>query len=486
MMRKGSALIALSCALSCVACTPLGPDYSRPALDLPANWKSAVDAAPTQWRQALPADDFPKRDWWLVFGDNRLNELEGRSLQENPTLQIAVARLDQAIAQSNMRAAGLFPTLQLGATATRSRISADRPLTNYAEPNFSTVQNDFRPLLLVSYEVDWLGKVRRDIESARASAEQAGADKENVRLLLTAQVAMSYFRLCQLDEEIAIFTESLASQKKVLGLIYRRYDLGASAQGDLAQQRALTESSGAQLELLKAQRNQQENALATLTGTPAADFRLPPSKLPSTMPIIPVALPSSLLERRPDVASAERAMGAANAQIGVAKAAYFPSLILAPTYLGSEVNQLSDLFSTPSLIWSIGIVAMQTLFDGGRISASVDYAKAGYAGMVANYRQSVLSAIQETQDAMDNLHELSLARQRQDEAVRQQKIAYRISLTRYQEGLDNALTLAVVQQNQLAAQRVQSQLHGSSFLSLVGLIKALGGGWTSLQGSGSD
>jgi NodT family efflux transporter outer membrane factor (OMF) lipoprotein len=376
-----------------------------------------------------------------------------------------------------MHAAGLFPSVQLGAAATRTRTSAERPVASYGAVNSSTIQNDFRPALSVSYEFDWLGKVRRDIESARASAEQAGADQENVRLILTTQVAVAYFQLHQFDEEIGILTESTASQQKVLDLISKRYALGAAGQADLAQQSALLESSKAQLELLKAQRNRQENALATLSGTPAANFHLPPGRLPASLPGIPLALPSSLLERRPDIASAERAMAAANAQIGVAKAAYFPSLMLSPTYGGYEANRLAGLFSAPSLIWSIGIAATQTLFDGGRISASVDFAKAGYAGTVANYRQSVLTAIQESQDAMDTLHELALARQKQDEAVRQQNKAYRISLVRYREGLDNALTLAITQQNQLAGERVLSQIRGSQLLSSVGLIKALGGGW---------
>lgn len=478
MNRPATLLFALSCALLGAGCSPLGPDYARPIQDLPQEWKSSAAAA--EWQLAQPADEVPKRDWWTIFGDEPLNQLENLSLQGNPTLQAALARVDQALAQSNMHAAGLFPSVQLGATGTRTRSSAERPVASYGTVNSSTIQNDFRPVVNVSYELDWLGKVRRDMESARATAEQAKADQENIRLILTAQVANAYFQLHQYDEEIALLSQSIASQQKVLDLINKRYALGAAGQADQAQQSALLESSQAQLELLKAQRNRQENALATLTGTPAASFRLLPGKLPAALPSTPIALPSSLLERRPDIASAERAMVAANAQIGVAKAAYFPSLTLAPTYGGYEANRLANLFSAPSLIWSIGIAATQTLFDGGRTSAGVDFARAGYTATVASYRQSVLTAIQESQDAMDTLHELALARQKQDEAVRQQNKAYRISLARYREGLDNALTLAVTQQNQLAAERVLSQIQGNQFLSSVGLIKALGGGWQGL------
>ena len=477
MMRRFLALLATASLLLCAGCGRIGPDYVRPTVDLPENWKTINGADPSLWRPAQPADAGPKRDWWTLFGDDMLNELEGGCLAGNPNLAAALARLDQALAQSAGRGAALYPTVQLGASASRSRSSADRPLSAPGVPNSSIIQNDFRPVFSASYEFDWLGRIRRDIEGARASAAQADADMENVRLILTAQLASVYFQLRQQDEEIGAVSESAALQEKVLRLIMRRYQLGAAGQADVVQQTALLESTRAQLRLLSAQRNQQENALATLTGTPAARFRLPPGKLPAVAPAIPVAVPSHLLERRPDVASAERAMAAANAQIGVAKAAFFPILSLTPSYAGYESRIIPDLLSVPALTWSLGLAATQTLFDGGRIAAGVDFAKAGYALTVANYRQSVLSAIEETQNGMGNLQELNAALRSQEAAVRNQNRAYEISLRRYQEGLDNAITLATIQQNQLAAKRVQSQIYGGRFVSLVGLIKALGGGW---------
>jgi NodT family efflux transporter outer membrane factor (OMF) lipoprotein len=459
--------------LLCAACAPIGPDYIRPAVtDMPAAWKTEPG-----WLPANPADAIPKKEWWKAFGDKQLDELETNCLKDNPNLKIAVARLDQALAQSNAHAASLFPTVALNAGVSRSRISADRPLANYSSPNSSTVQNDIKPALTVSYEVDWLGRVRRDIESARASAEQSGADFENVRLVLTAQVASAYFQLRQLDEEIGYVSGSIALQEKVLGLIRIRREFGAAAESDVVLQSALVESDKAQLELLNNQRKQTEDALATLTGVPAASFNLNAGSLPAKPPVIPVGLPAKLLERRPDIASAERAMAAANAQIGVAKAAYFPSLSLSPALGGYESNGLSNLISTPSLVWSIGVQASQTLFDGGRIRAGIDFAQTGYVAAIANYRQSVLVAIQEAQDALGNLHGLESARQKQDEAVRDQNKAYEITLLRYKEGLDNALTLATVQQNQLAALRVRSQIRGGQFVLAVSLLKALGGGW---------
>jgi NodT family efflux transporter outer membrane factor (OMF) lipoprotein len=440
--------------------------------EFPTGWK--LD---NNWQQASPADGVPKKEWWKSFGDKQLDELEANCLKDNPSLKAAVARLDQALAQSNAHGAGVSPTVALNAGASRSLISANRPLGNYSVPNSSTVQNDFKPNVTVSYEVDWLGRVRRDIESARASAEQAAADRENVRLVLTAQVASAYFQLRQLDEEISFLSSSISLQEKVLDLTRIRHQNGVATESDVLLQSALAESSSAQLELLKNQRKQAEDMLATLSGVPAASFSLRSGTLPTTPPTVPVGVPATLLERRPDIASAERAMAAANAQIGVAKAAYFPSLSLTPALGGFESNRLSNLFSTPSLVWSIGVQASQTLFDGGRNQAGVDFAIAAYVGALANYRQAVLVAIQETQDALSTLSGLSAAKQKQDAAVRDQNRVYELTLLRYKEGLDNALTLATIQQNQLSVLRVQSQIRGGQFLSAVSLLKALGGGW---------
>lgn len=466
-------LLVFGLPLLCAACAAIGPDYDRPAIkDMPAAWKTEPG-----WQLASPADGIPRHEWWKAFGDRQLDELEGNCLNDNPSLKIAVARLDQALAQSNAHAAARSPTVALDTGVSRSRISANRPLANYSFPNTSTVQNDFYPVLTASYEVDWLGRVRRDIESARASAQQAAADRENVRLVLTARVAAAYFQLRQLDEEILLITGSIGLQEKELGLIVIRRDLGLAAQIDVALQSALVESSKAQLELMKNQRKQLEDTLATLTGVPAASFRLGAGSLPAKLPAIPAGLPASLLERRPDIASAERAMAAANAQIGVAKAAFYPSLTLAPMIGGYESNSLTNLISMPSVVWSIGVQSTQSLIDGGRIRAGVDFAQAGYVAALASYRQAVLVAIQEAQDALGNLHGLESAGQQQDEAVKNQDQAYKITLLRYNEGLDDALTLAIVQQNRLSALRVQSQIRGGQFVEAVSLLKALGGGW---------
>ena len=302
-----------------------------------------------------------------------------------------------------------------------------------------------------------------------------------MRLLLTAQVASTYFQLRELDEEIGVVAEAVGLQDKVADLTARRYREGASSEADLAQQRALAESNRAQLELLRIQRSQQEDALATLCGAPAAAFQVGTGRLPPILPVVPVAMPSRLLERRPDIASAERAVASANALIGVAQAAYYPVLTLAPTLFGYDSTSLATLLAARSSIWSFGVTAAQSVFDGGRLDAGLAGARASHAATVANYRQAVLTAVQETQDALSALQLLGVAQTHQDSAVANENKAYRIGLVRYREGLDNAVTLALTEQNQLAAQRTQAQIRGNRFLVSVALVKALGGGWTGLD-----
>jgi len=464
-------------ALACAGCAPIGPDYVRPELNVPTNWKTLPGANASLWKIAQPADGQPKDKWWTRFEDKTLSELIERCLENNNTLQASLARLDQAIAQSEARSAALFPTISVSGTGSRTLTSANRPTATYDSVNIQTVQNDFRPVALMTYEIGWLGKVRRDVEASRNTADQAAADTENVRLLLTAQVATSYILLRQYDEEIRVLTMIVGLQEKLLGLIQKRYDLGAAGQTELSQQKALVQSSGAQLEILNNLRNLQENLLATLTATPAASFKLPAGRLPQTLPAFPVSVPSNLLERRPDVAAAERAMAAANAQIGVAKAAFFPSLLVAPGFIGGDSTNISTLLNLPSLLWSIGLTATQTVFDSGRTSANYRFAQAGYAATLANYRQVVLVSIQETQDAMSGIQQFSRARIKQDEAVNNLNRALRVSAVRYREGLDTAQTLALLQQNQLTAERIKWQMHGNQFLANIALVKALGGGW---------
>ncbi|WP_075256401.1 efflux transporter outer membrane subunit [Herbaspirillum camelliae] len=471
-MRSRQLLLALACALSLAGCAS-GPDYTRPQVDMPAAW---TPEAP--WRSMQPADATPRGPWWERFGDAQLNALQQQALAGNQTLAIATARLAQARAQLNVTGAAQAPQVNLNARAARSRISANRPLTNYNSPNFSTVQNDFALGASVSYEVDFFGRVQRSVEAAGAAAEQSAADLENTRLLLTAELATNYFNLRELDVELDVVRRAVALQRRALELATARHDLGATSGLDMAQQQALLDSTLTQIDLLGRQRAQYEHAIATLTGTPAPAFSIAPALTPITPPAIPVGVPSDVLERRPDIAAAERAMAAANAQIGVASAAYYPSFMLQPSY-GVDSRNWATLFNAPSLLWSLGVSASQSLFDGGRLRAGVDFSQAGYEATVASYRRTVLTAMQEVEDGITGLAALERAYAQSQLAIASARRVLEIANSRYEGGATPYLDVITAQQSLLNSERQAAQLMGQRLLVSVFLIKALGGDWQS-------
>ncbi len=463
-------LLALACAFSLAGCAS-GPDYVRPQLDMPAAW---TPEAP--WRSMQPQDATPRGPWWERFGDAQLNALQQQALSGNQTLAIAVARLAQARAQLNATGAAQLPQVGLNARTARARISANRPLTNYNSPNFSTVQNDFALGASVSYELDFFGRVQRSVEAAGAAAAQSAADLENTRLLLSAELASNYFNLRELDAELDVVRRAIALQGRALELATARHDLGATSGLDVAQQQALLDSTRTQVDLLVRQRAQYEHAIATLTGTPAPAFSLAPSLAPINPPAIPLGLPSDLLERRPDIASAERAMAAANAQIGVASAAYYPSFMLQPSY-GVDSRNWATLFNAPSLLWSLGVSASQSLFDGGRLRAGVDFSKAGYEATVAAYRRTVLTAMQEVEDGITGLAALERAQLQSQSAIASARRVLEIASSRYEGGATPYLDVITAQQSLLNSERQSAQLMGQRLLASVFLIKTLGGDW---------
>jgi len=463
-------LFVAACAALLAACAA-GPNYERPALHMPVAWKIEPP-----WREGAPNDLADKGPWWLRFGDPQLDDLEQAALTGSPTLVAANARLTQARATLTATSAGLFPQILLGARASRFEISANRPLTNYASPNFSTVQNDFLPALIASYEVDLAGRVRRTVEGARASLEQSAADLENVRLLLTAELATDYFSLRELDVELDVVLRSIEFQRRALELATARHDLGAASGLDVAQQQALLDSTLTQVDVLRRQRDQFEHAIATLIGTPAPTFALAQEVRALVPPQVPIGVPSDVLERRPDVASAERAMAAANAQVGVADAAFYPSIILSPAY-GYESNALSSLFNVPSLLWSLGVSITQPIFDAGRIRANFDFAKAGYDVTVANYRRVVLTAMQEAEDGITGMAALDRATTQARVAITSAQQVLDIATSRYEGGIATYLEVITAQQALLSNERLAAQLQGQLLLTSVFLVKALGGDW---------
>jgi multidrug efflux system outer membrane protein len=473
--RAASILWIASGAAALLAGCAVGPDYKKPDAETPAAWTGGIP-----FNAAQPADAALKGNWWEMFHDEKLDELERQALAQNQSLKQAATRLEQAHALVTVASAGLFPQASLDAGAFREKVP----------PRPATPQNSFGLGFQVNYEVDLFGRVRRNVESARAGDAQAGADFENTRLLLMGELAADYFTLREQDTEIEVVRQGIGLEEKALDFVSSRHDLGLASGLDLAQQQALLDSTKTQLELLQNQRAQNEHALAVMTGTPAPTFRIEAAQVNLAPPAVPAGVPSDVLQRRPDVAAAERAMAQANANIGVAKAAYFPTIMIAPApqenSLGWSNSQTGGLLSAPNLFWSLGASLTQTLFDAGRTEANVKIAEASYQGSVAAYRQSVLVAMQEVEDGITGMALLQRASNQAEAAVRSSQKAFDLANDRYTGGLDTYLDVITAQQTLLTNQRQATQIRGQQMLSSVFLIKALGGGWQGLEGNKGD
>ena len=481
-MKLRPAVVAV-CTTVLVACAT-APEYQRPALELPAAWK--LDAP---WRVGQPRDTAPKGAWWQIFGDSALDALQQQALLNSPTLVMAQARLLLARATLAATSASALPQLGLSERVGRQKISANRPLSNYASPNFSTVQNELSVAMTVNYELDLAGRIEQSTAGAQASVAQTAAELENTRLLLSTDLAANYFNLREIDAELDVLERAIDLQRRALELVKARYELGAASGLDLAQQRdvqadqvaldlaqqqALLEATLVQLELLRRQRGQFEHAVATLTGVVAPQFSLPVDSLVRSAPTLPLGLPSELLQRRPDIAAAERAMAAANAQIGVANAAFYPSIMLGSTF-GTDSRDLASLFDAPSLLWSFGLSAAQSLFDGGRLRANLEFSRAGYDATVANYRRVVLIAMQEVEDGITGLVALRRAASQARTATTAARRVLDMTTARYEGGVSPYLDLVTAQQSLLLSERQSVQLLGQELVTSVFLIKALGG-----------
>lgn len=460
---------------TCLAACTVGPDYRAPQTKSPAAWR--VDPADSYWHAAQPSHAPLDPQWWRAFDNTELNELEQQALAENQTLRVAAAHYAQSRATLASASSQQAPQVTLDAGAARARVSANRPQMSYATANTSTVQNDLNIGPSISYELDLFGRIRRTVESATASTQQAGDDLANARLVLTAELATDYFALRELDDEIDVVNRSVALQQKALDFVDAQHDLGAVSGLEVLQQKAQLASARTQVQLLTNQRQQDEHAIAVLVGKPAPEFSLVQKVTPLPVPALPAALPSELLQRRPDVASAERAMAAANAQIGVARSAYFPDLTLTPS-IGWESTRFATLFSVPGLMWSLGSSASEVLFDGGKRAAGVDYAKAGYESSRATYRQTVLTAFQEVQNAVTGLSVLDRASGEGQAAVDDARQSFELANARYQGGLVAFIDVLNAEQQLLASEREEVQIHGQQVATVVYLAKALGGGWS--------
>jgi NodT family efflux transporter outer membrane factor (OMF) lipoprotein len=457
-------------ALLLSACT-LGPDYKAPQADAPPTWKTD-----SYWRLAEPSHAPLAPDWWVAFDDPQLAGLETQALAQNQTLVAASAHYAQARATLANTAAQGLPEIDLSAQASRARISRNRPVNNYALPNSSTVQNDLRLGPTIDYDTDLFGRIRRQVEGAAASAQQSADDLANARLVLTTDLATDYFSMRELDAEIDVLDRSVVLQQKALDYVKAQHDLGAVSGLDVLQQQSLLDTTRVQARLLHTQRAQFEHAIAALVGVPAPQFAIAPKVVTSAVPAIPLGVPSDVLQRRPDIASAERAMAAANAQIGVAKAAFFPSLTLNGN-IGWESTEFANLLSAPSLLWTLGTMASQVIFDGGRRAANVDFANEGYKATEANYRQTVLTAFEQVQDGIVGLSVLDSAAKESRAAVSDAQRLLSLANDRYSGGLVAFLDVITAQQSLLTSERQDVQIRGQQMTLSVSLVKALGGGW---------
>jgi NodT family efflux transporter outer membrane factor (OMF) lipoprotein len=469
-VATGRAITTLAGTALLAACT-VGPNYQRPQAEVPPTWQTD-----SYWRVAVPSHAPISPDWWSAFNDPTLATLETQALAQNQTLVAASAHYEQARATLANARAQQIPEVDLAAQASRFRISQDRPRTNYGTPTTSTVQNNVQLGPTITYDTDLFGRIRREVEGSVASAQQSADDLANARLVLTTDLATDYFSLRELDAEIDVLDQSVKLQQKALDYVTTEHDLGSVSGLDVLQQKSLLDSTRVQAQLLLNQRAQFEHAIAALVGVPAPQFSIAPKVVDVQVPSIPLGVPSDVLQRRPDIASAERAMAAANAQIGVAKAAFFPSLTLTPS-IGWESTQFASLLSAPTLMWTLGAAVGQVLFDGGRRAANVQFASEGYKATEANYRQTVLTAFQQVQDGITGLSVLDGAARQSREAVTDAQHLLALANDRYSGGLVAYLDVITAQQSLLTSERQDVQIHGQQMTLSVSLVKALGGGW---------
>lgn len=468
-MRAFAAVLPLALA----ACT-VGPDYVKPTTATAAAYKEAPPGAPADagiWNPAAPADQVPRGKWWEAYNDPTLNALEEQVGIANQNLKIAEARFRQARALIGVSRSAEFPSLTTLPGIASVRSSNNRP---YFSKTHTT--GDFILPFDASYEVDLWGRIGRNVNAAGDEAQASAADLETADLSLHAELAIDYFDLRSADSQKKLLDDSVAAFADALQLTVNRANGGAAPDSDVAQAKTQLDTTRVQATDITVQRAQYEHAIAVLTGQSPSSFSLAPAPLALRQPSIPVGLPSDLLQRRPDIAAAERRVAEANEQIGIATAAYYPSLLLSPV-VGFEGHSAADWFNWPSLLWSVGFSMSETIFDGGRRDALSDTARASYDAYVANYRQVTLNAFQQVEDDLAILRILQQEAQQQDEAVASAQNSLRLFTNRYVGGRDTYLQVITAQTIALGNERNQTELLRRRMEASVLLIKALGGGW---------
>jgi NodT family efflux transporter outer membrane factor (OMF) lipoprotein len=449
----------------------VGPRYKRPTAEVPNTWKGEGP-----WQAAAPKDAIPKGAWWGIFQDATLDQLEQQLLQANQSLAAAQDRLSEARSQARIASAAYFPQVNADPSGQRQLLSGNRPLSGATVPLSPVTQNVFSIPFSVSYELDLFGRVRRTLEAANASLQASAADLENVRLVLTAELAADYYNLRELDREAAVVRQSVEIEQKGMDLVNHRHEGGVANGLEVAQQAAVLDATATQLQLVLQQRAQYEHAIAVLLGKPASIFSVAEAPFEAKPPAIPLGVPSEILERRPDIATSERQMAFENAQIGIATTAFYPHITLGGSG-GFQSRDIATLVNAPSLFWSLGGDLLQPVVNGGRNRANLALNRAAYDESVANYRQAVLVAFQQVEDGLTGLAMLDQAEKTQQQAVADSQRALDIANNRYVGGVTTYLDVITAQTTLLTNQRLATQLLGEQMTTAVYLVKALGGAW---------
>jgi NodT family efflux transporter outer membrane factor (OMF) lipoprotein len=452
----------------------VGPKYVQP---IPPPPPLAYKETPSNWTQASPQDQLPKGKWWEIYGDPQLNSLEETIAVSNQNLKVAYQEYMSAHDLVRQARSQLFPTIAVQPTGSQNQVSQNRP--NFTPTTTSQFSDTVLPAEL-NYEVDLWGQIRRTIEASRENAQASAGDLENVSLSLHSELAFDYFSLRGLDLQKQLLDATVVDFEKALQLTQARYHGGVASDVDVAQAETQLETTRAQDIEVGVARAQFEHAIAVLTGQTASTFSIAPAPLTASPPQIPLGLPSQLLERRPDIAAAERRVASANAQIGIAIAAYYPQISLSAAG-GVESTAIGTLLQGPSVLWSVGGSALETVVDGGRRRAVTQQARDNHAAAVANYREDVLEAIQQVEDNLAALGLLDQELATQQVAVASARRSVDLSTARYKRGITTYLEVLTAQSIALADERTAADLMARRMTASVQLIKALGGGWDTSQ-----
>ena len=472
-MKRNSGLVAVALvAGGALSGCSLAPKLTLPDVPVAAAYKEE-----SPWTQAQPADGLSRGDWWTMYGDAELNGLQTRLIEHSPDLAAALARYNQAKAFSDQLRSGLFPSLALGADTERDGLSNNRPLRTTGAANG---YNSFTVGVQAGYELDLWGRVRNEVAAGRAQAQASAADLESARLSLQAELADDYIVLRGLDRQIALLNETVTAYEKALALTQARHDGGVAAGLDVARAQTQLGTSRSLAAQTLALRAVSEHAIAALIGESASEFSIEPGQAPIALPDVPAGVPATLVQRRPDIAAAQRRVAANNASVGVARAAFFPNITLSAA-LGYQSTAASNWISAPNLFWSIGSSLLFDLFDAGKRKAQVAQAQAVLDESGSVYRGVVLTAFQQVEDGLALTHNYRTAATEEHSAVTAAQRSLDLSLTLYREGATSYLDVVTSQTVTLQTELSSLDLDTRELRASVQLIRALGGGWTSAQ-----